>query len=529
MARMIPPSAAHDSSSAELWLFKKLEKLTNQYCVLHSLGSMRHDHKNWSEIDFTVVGPEGIYLIEVKGGTVGRKNGAWQVQRRDGIIESLGRGPFFQVGSAEAATRKFLQNRHNWIQEIVMGYCVVTPDCVLNIDDLGVDSRAVYDANNLNITAESLVQNMRQYWMHRNGKHGVLDDDQIKKVVHCLCSDVPMLKSLRREIDDVSKHIYAATIEQERVLIAAKSNSRLLIEGPAGSGKSTIAVHEISRQLNDNYSVLFSCSSKNMSRQIDLKFEGNERVLVLTSDELVDRQRHPAEKWDVLIIDEAQDIAIDPLFDIYDQLLRGGISDGNWRMFLDPFQSVSLQGKSLESQFVQVGNPFRLSLTDNVRTTTGIAVTASALGFIDRMIGGIEGPDIDLIYCESYDLSSRVKEKIGSLVSLGLDQSEILILSPNLEDFSSDVVLGNLVQSLEIGVVTKLVRYSTIADAKGLESVAVILVGFREFHSFFSRQQAYIGATRATTFLVMILDRSLETEVASAYKELAIRNPVKHL
>ncbi|NDG64203.1 MAG: hypothetical protein EBY29_12190, partial [Planctomycetes bacterium] len=173
-------------------------------------------------------------------------------------------------------------------------------------------------------------------------------------------------------------------MEQERVLIAAKSNSRLLIKGPAGSGKSTIAVHEISRQLDDNYSVLFSCSSKNMSRQIDLKFEGNERVLVLTSDQLVDRQNFPAKKWDVLIIDEAQDIPIDPLFDIYDQLLYGGISGGTWRMFLDPFQSVSLQGKSLESEFVQVGNPFRLSLTDNVRTTTGIAVTASALGFVDR-------------------------------------------------------------------------------------------------------------------------------------------------
>ena len=117
MARMTPPSAAHDSSSAELWMFKKLEKLSDQYRVLHSLGSMRHDHKNWSEIDFTIVGPEGIFLIEVKGGTVGRKNGAWEVQRGDGKMESLGRGPFFQVGGAEAATRKFLQNRFSWIND----------------------------------------------------------------------------------------------------------------------------------------------------------------------------------------------------------------------------------------------------------------------------------------------------------------------------------------------------------------------------------------------------------------------------
>ena len=81
MAILIPPSPAHDSSRAEEWLFRKLSQLPDEYCVLHSLGSMRHDHKSWTEIDFTVVGPEGIFFIEVKGGTVGRKDGEWLVKR----------------------------------------------------------------------------------------------------------------------------------------------------------------------------------------------------------------------------------------------------------------------------------------------------------------------------------------------------------------------------------------------------------------------------------------------------------------
>jgi hypothetical protein len=524
MARMTPPSAAHDSSSAELWMFKKLEKLSDQYRVLHSLGSMRHDHKNWSEIDFTIVGPEGIFLIEVKGGTVGRKNGAWEVQRGDGKMESLGRGPFFQVGGAEAATRKFLQNRFSWINEIVMGYWVVTPDCVLNIDDLGVDSRALYDANNLHITAEGLVQNMRQYWMHRNHKNGALDADQINKIVNSLCADVPMIKSLRREIDQVSKLIYAATIEQEKVLGAAKSNARLLIKGPAGSGKSTLAIHEIDRQLMIDKSILYSCSSKAMSQRIASIYFEESRVKVLTTEQLLERPQSYDKKWDVLIIDEAQDLQMGPLFSVYDNLLHGGVANGTWRMFLDPFQSVIYDGESLESQFSISGNPFRLELLDNVRTTTQIAATASALGYVNQMNGGINGPDVFLDYGARDEISVKVRKRIDLLVSLGLNRSEILLLSLDRHDFSNDSQLRDIVAPLTSELRTDLVRYSTVADAKGLESVAVILFGFSEFESFFARQQAYIGATRASTYLSVILDRKVEPDVVAAYVQLVSRH-----
>ena len=109
MARFIPQSPAHNSSDAESWLFRKLTSLSDDYVVLHSLGLIRHDHKSWSEIDFTIVGPEGIFLIEVKGGVVGREDGEWFTTTKGGRKESLGRGPFFQVGGAEAATRRFLE------------------------------------------------------------------------------------------------------------------------------------------------------------------------------------------------------------------------------------------------------------------------------------------------------------------------------------------------------------------------------------------------------------------------------------
>ena len=252
-------------------------------------------------------------------------------------------------------------------------------------------------------------------------------------------------------------------------------------------------------------------------------YAGDSRIKVLTNEQLVETSHNHDKKWDVLIIDEAQDLQMGPLFFAYDNLLRGGISSGTWRMFLDPFQSVLYEGESLESQFLISGNPFQLELMDNVRTTTGIAAAASALGHVNRMDGGINGPEVFLRYCKKNEISVSVRERIELLVSFGLKRSEILLLSLNSQDFSNDVELRDLVSPPGGNLNDNLVSYSTIADAKGLESVAVILFGFSEFKSFFARQQAYIGATRATTFLSVVLEYNVESEVALAYKDLALR------
>jgi hypothetical protein len=181
-------------------------------------------------------------------------------------------------------------------------------------------------------------------------------------------------------------------------------------------------------------------------------------------------------------------------------------------------------GESLESQFSISGNPFRLELLDNVRTTTQIAATASALGYVNQMNGGINGPDVFLDYGARDEISVKVCKRIDLLVSLGLNRSEILLLSLDRHDFSNDSQLRDIVAPLTSELRTDLVRYSTVADAKGLESVAVILFGFSEFESFFARQQAYIGATRASTYLSVILDRKVEPDVVAAYVQLASRH-----
>src|SRR2546430_989569 len=78
MARLVPdaPDPA-TASTAERRLLERLAKLPAEWAVLHSVGLSIHDRKPWAEIDFVVIGPAGVFCLEVKGGPLARRGGLW--------------------------------------------------------------------------------------------------------------------------------------------------------------------------------------------------------------------------------------------------------------------------------------------------------------------------------------------------------------------------------------------------------------------------------------------------------------------
>ena len=67
--------------------------------AMHSLNLPRHEYKRWGEIDFVVCGPDGIFVIEVKGGGVSCRNGVWETSNKHGTY-SLNESPFWQAEKA---------------------------------------------------------------------------------------------------------------------------------------------------------------------------------------------------------------------------------------------------------------------------------------------------------------------------------------------------------------------------------------------------------------------------------------------
>ena len=77
MARMIPSRVSETTKShAERQMFEKIStELSDDWIVLHSLGVAECRDRPWTEVDFVLIGPLGVYCLEVKGGNLRRVGG----------------------------------------------------------------------------------------------------------------------------------------------------------------------------------------------------------------------------------------------------------------------------------------------------------------------------------------------------------------------------------------------------------------------------------------------------------------------
>ena len=90
MARMIPPRVSETTKSyAERLMFEKISaELADDWIVLHSLGVAGCRDKPWTEVDFVLIGPLGMYCLEGKGGNLRRVGGKSHQNEHE-----LGRSP----------------------------------------------------------------------------------------------------------------------------------------------------------------------------------------------------------------------------------------------------------------------------------------------------------------------------------------------------------------------------------------------------------------------------------------------------
>ena len=70
--RMLPEDLdPSTSSTAEKTLFRRLGLIptTDSHCALYSFNLAEHRWKRVAEIDFLLISPQGIFVLEVKGGS----------------------------------------------------------------------------------------------------------------------------------------------------------------------------------------------------------------------------------------------------------------------------------------------------------------------------------------------------------------------------------------------------------------------------------------------------------------------------
>jgi Nuclease-related domain/AAA domain len=554
MARMLPPTISPNTpSGAERAMFERIrDELSNDWTALHSVGMTIHDAKPWAEIDFVLVGPPGAFCLEVKGGLISREKGVWYTTRQRGPQagrrERLKESPFEQVGSASAQLFRVLERALPKMTKAITGYAVITPDVAWTVQGPDVDTALVYDQRDTLAPFAAFMDRVVVRWNQRVGsgwhrKLETLGRDDKRTIVESIRGDFQLVPSLRATAESADRELVRLTEEQCALFARLAANPRVVAHGGAGTGKTVIAVEDVRRLAAAGDKVLYMCFSRNLAEQVARTLAGIPGITVRTlhslmsevvetagrSGELPDVDHDDlfglflpelalevllesaAPRYDIVVVDEAQDLLRGEYLDVIEGLLGGQFDSTRWRFFLDPNQNLfgGISAASLDRLRRAAAVDWPLMV--NCRNTAPIATQVSLLSGVPlTAVLAPEGPAVDLVW---YDSSKpqhvAVKERLRQLMADGFLASHLTVLSRYR--LSNSVVASGVGQPLtdvsrgrldpDDGTVT----FSTISSFKGLESDVVLLVDVDDLESPEGLASVYVGASRARVALVVFL------------------------
>jgi Nuclease-related domain len=280
MTLMMPHFIAAETTASEKEVFQLIKNApdSGDYVCLHSLGIARHKRKEYAETDFVLVGPPGVFCLEVKGGNVHRNGGVWEIGW-PGKSYISSEGPFKQAQSSRWALVDYL-NQHlefDARRQITCGWGVIFPDVVFQLRDPEWDNQVIYDQRD---KAESFVryaERLGRYFRMRleetkQPQPPRLTPNRIKQVIDCLRRDFDVVQSFRGLLAESERELLTLSAEQFRVLDLAlnEDNARIICFGGAGSGKTLIAMEAARRLAVSGKRALLLCFNYNLSRFLRL-------------------------------------------------------------------------------------------------------------------------------------------------------------------------------------------------------------------------------------------------------------------
>jgi hypothetical protein len=566
MTRMIPATIhSRVRSGAERRIFRTIERSvgSDDWVCLHSLSLARHPTKRRAEIDFLVVTPRGVFVLEVKGGRIRREVGIWIFTDRYGDEHRRAEGPFDQAASAMFALERTLRERFasepSWGP--LFAYGVVLPDIEFAAMGPEGDAELVYDLRDRHAPFGVFLERLARFAERRAGRLAArLSRREIGAIVDFVRGDFDVVPSMEVVVADAMERLASLTREQSLVLEAASEAPRLLVEGAAGSGKTLLAAESARREARRGHRVLLLCFNRLLAGRLwslvhGEHFSGSVEVQTVHAlfrrlierssleDEFVRRSSsmdaelvfellYPeyaglacledvVTPFDVLIVDEAQDVLGPNVFDVLSLLVFGGLESGHWRLFMDINNQACVYGR-LDDELLERVRRLAptLLLTTNCRNTRPIATQTHVVANPRvRCEARAEGPPVEF---ETYRDRTGEFEKLRNVVAR-LDREHLAgegltVLFPRTPKRSEEALLermGLRRYSGEERPAQSFARsakgtWATVSSFKGLENDVVILVGLDEIDSDWWRAVAYVGMSRARYRLVTLLHEACE-------------------
>ncbi len=563
MARMVPPvEPGCETSLGEREVYRRLrdDPLCREWTVLHSLDIARHRRQLAGEADFVVLVPgKGVLCVEVKGASaIARRDGQW-FYGRSSQPDPI--GPFKQASENMHSLRKTLGERRPDLSGVVFWSAVMFPYVTFDVQSEEWHPWQVIDARSFRgkslgqaleavlDSARALLAKKRVPWFRPGTRQPT--PSECGTIVHVLRPAFDAFESPRARAERISAEVKHYTAEQYAALDAMAANPRVLFEGPAGTGKTLLAIEACRRAQKSGRKVLFLCFNRLLGKWLEEETRplapavkcstlhsymmqavgmqpGNysrdfwERELPEVFMNWLLEQDSPGEPFDELVVDEAQDVAKHAYMDALDLCIRGGISGGRWRFFGD-FDKQDIYGRSAREVFLALNKlapVFRL--TTNCRNTPRIASVAQLVGGLvpgySKVLRPDDGVEPTLRYYSSDDQQQQLlSQSARELLREGFGPSDIVVLSPRADPMSAaNRSASSRFAPLRSASIEQKIGFCSLQAFKGREAPAVIITDVAPGSFIGVDTIFYLGATRALQELHVLAHTSAREYITRA-------------
>ena len=501
------------------------------------------------EADFTIIDPKrGILVLELKGGIIRRDAASGKYFSRElrGSREHEIKDPAFQAANSRRAIISKLEASKTWRtwrhrdnartrSAFPATFGVVLPDCTAggNLISGDITTDNLIDATHL----DSLSQRLDSIFRILVGKNACvpLTREAMAALLEVLAYDGTLRRSLAVEMADEDRQLLHATNQQLSILGMLRLQSRVLIRGGAGTGKTILAIEKARRSAAQGRRTLLLCYNELLGeflKQTDaakagadvmtfhglcLKISGlkpnsraadenavmrryfDEELPTAAYEKLVECD--PVERYHTVVIDEAQDF-LPTWYEIIDQLMEQDAAGEppEYLIALDEDQIPPGRLNRLPDKLVPV------QLDVNLRNTQSIFEATTPLRRGGSLTcSGPKGEPPRKVLCGVGDnLASAVESEIDYFVEQGsLKANAIVVLVGKSLSQSALAIAGRAGKyRLAANASGSAIQIESIWRYKGLEKNVVILAEAEEIGA--NRQALYVGSTRAKLRLSIV-------------------------
>lgn len=507
------------------------------------------------EVDFLVFAPEyGVLVVELKGGVVEVDDGTrtWHTIDRRGRRHVLS-DPLKQALSAMQGITAAFRREMGWTVDdpryLLTATALLFPD-VADVSPLTGPSRPreILGGTDALVAPHPWLRRAFEFWAADNAEWRPLDKAGMDAAERLFAKRILVPRPLARILVDEHARQMELTEQQAQVIRMLKYTSRARIAGPAGTGKTLLALRQARDYAAQGRRTLFVCFNRALSDFLARDCHGVSNLDAVTFDLLINQRLAAVKKdigtdpmerarqaqgptvsenrlrtyaltrsteqlpfrYEAIIVDEGQDFAPEA-FLAFRKLLADR-DRSPWIIFFDPNQAIYRDQAAIPAEVGEV-----YPLTRNCRNTQHIHDAAYAFFRGDDPADATDVAGDPLALLHGPDLAAQaalIHIKVDALLNAELlapTDVTVLVAADQKDHFFKALHDAGAPRGVTWGFEQHWrngsVAVDTVRRFKGLEAVVVLLWGIEYAPTDIARELLYVALSRARSRVWIVGDR----------------------